>query len=403
MQYALICYDLQLILAPRGSVALHLTVVKLTCNENGVQHTPLGRLPHTARRTIMDPTTTFCPNQHCPARGQTGQGNIGIHSQKAQRFICHACHTTFSARKGTVFYRLRTSVDTVVIVVTLLAHGCPVQAIVAAFGFDERTVAAWWARSGRQGQAVQEYLVEQPRDLGQVQADEIRVKKQGGIVWMALAMMVKTRLWLGGEVSERRDLPLIRRLIERVRRCAACRPLLVCTDGLVSYIRAIRETFRDPIHTGKGGRPRLRPWRHVFIAQVVKPYERRRVVATARRILDGTPARVETLRHRSQGDGVINTADIERLNATCRERLAPLARRCRALARHTLTLEHGMCLVGTVYNFCTYHASLHLAAHATGMAATNRTPAMAAGITDHCWTVRELLAFHVPPPRWTPP
>ncbi len=83
-------------------------------------------------------------------------------------------------------------------------------------------------------------LVEQPRDLGQVQADELRVKKQGGIVWMALAMMVKTRLWLGGEVSEQRDLPLIRRLIERVRRCAAHRPLLVCTDGLVSYIRAIR-------------------------------------------------------------------------------------------------------------------------------------------------------------------
>ena len=72
---------------------------------------------------------------------------------------------------------------------------------------------------------MHEYLVEQPRDLGQVQADELRVKKQGGIVWMALAMMVTTRLWLGGEVSERRDLPLIRRLIERVRRCAACRPL----------------------------------------------------------------------------------------------------------------------------------------------------------------------------------
>ena len=114
----------------------------------------------------------------------------------------------YSARKGTVFYRLRTSADTVVLVVTLLAHGCPVQAIVAAFGFDERTVAAWWARcSGRQGQAVHEYLIEQPRDLGQVQADELRVKKQGGIVWMALAMMVKTRLWLGGEVSAQRDLP----------------------------------------------------------------------------------------------------------------------------------------------------------------------------------------------------
>src|SRR5829696_6000543 len=187
----------------------------------------------------MDPTTVFCPNPHCHARGQTGQGNIGIHAQKEQRFICHACHTTFSATKSTVFYRLRTSADTVVLVVTLLAHGCPVQAIVAPFGFDERTVADWWARSGHQSQAVHEYLVEQPRDLGQVQADELRIKKQGGIVWMAMAMMVKTRLWLGGEVSERRALPLIRRLIERVRRCAACRPLLVCTDGLVSSIRAI--------------------------------------------------------------------------------------------------------------------------------------------------------------------
>src|SRR5437899_2788484 len=285
--------------------------------------------------------------------------------------------------------------NTVSLVVTLLAHGCPLQAIVVAFRVDERTVAAWVRRAGVQGYAVQECLVEQPRDLGQVQADEIRVKKQGGIVWMALAMMVKTRLWLGGEVSEQRDMPLIRRLIERVKRCAARRPLLVCTDGLVSYIRAIRETFRDPIHTGTGGRPRLRRWRHVLIAQVVKRYERRRVVDTERRIVDGTPARVETLRRRSQGDGVINTAYIERLNATFRERLAPLARRCRALARHTLTLEHGMYVVGTVYNFCAPHASLSHA-HKT-------TPAMAAGITDHCWTMPETFPFHVPLSRWAPP
>jgi hypothetical protein len=148
---------------------------------------------------------------------------------------------------------------------------------------------------------------------------------------MALAMMVKTRLWLGGEVSEQRDMTLIRRLIERVRRCAAHRPLLFCTDGLVSSIRAIRETFRDPVQTGQGGRPRLRPWRHVLIAQVVKRYEWRRVVETERRIVDGTPARVETLRRRSQGDGVINTAYIERLNATFRERLAPLAGRWHAI------------------------------------------------------------------------
>ncbi len=344
----------------------------------------------------MDPTTTCCPNMACPARGQSGQGNLGIHSRKDKRFMCTECHKTFSATQGTVFYRLRTSAETVSLVVTLLAHGCPLQAIIVAFGSDERTVADWVARGGDQGQAMQEHLVEQPRDLGQVQADEIRVKKQGGIVWMALAMMVKPRLWLGGEVSAQRDMPLIRRLMERVRRWAARRPLLVCTDGVVSYVRAIRETFRDPIPTGTGGRPRLRRWRNVLIAQVVKRYERRRVVDTERRIVDGTPARVETLRRRSQGDGVINTAYIERLNATFRARLALLTRRGRALARRTLTLQHGMYLIGTVSNFCTPHASL---AH-TGR---GTTPAMAAGITDHCWTVQELLSFHVPPPRWTPP
>ena len=285
----------------------------------------------------MDPASTFCPHLACPARGQTGQGNIGIHSRKDRRFICTQCRKTFAATHGTVFYRLRTSAETIALVVTLLAHGCPVQAIVAALGFDERTVAAWRTRAGRHGQAVQEHLVEQPRDLGQVQADEIRVKTQGGIVWMALAMMVSTRLWLAGEVSAQRDLPLIRRLIARVRACALQRPLLVCTDGLSSYVRAIRETFRDPVQTGRQGRPRLRSWRNVCIAQVVKRYAQRRVVDVERRIVAGTPARVETLRRRAQGDGVINTAYIERLNATFRERLAALTRRGRALARRTLT------------------------------------------------------------------
>src|SRR5712692_9061962 len=213
-----------------------------------------------SEETSMDPTTTFCPNLACAARGQTGQGNIGIHSCKDKRFLCTACHKTFSATKGTAFYRLRTPAETVALVLTLLAYGCPLQAIVVAFGFDERTVAAWFARAGRQTQAVQEHLVEQPRALGQVQADEIRVKQQGKISWMALAITVGTRLWLAGEVSEQRDLGLVRRLLARVRRCATRAPLLVCTDGFRAYPRAIRETFRDPLPTGKPGRPHLQPW-----------------------------------------------------------------------------------------------------------------------------------------------
>jgi hypothetical protein len=283
-----------------------------------------------------------------------------------------------------------------VLVRTRLAHGCPLHAIVVACGCDERTIAVWSARAGHQGQAVPESLVAPPRDLGHVHADALRVKTQGGSVWMALAMMVQTRLWLGGAVSKQRDMPLRRRLIERGRRCAAHRPVVVCTDGVVSSIRAVRETLRDPVHTGMGGRPRLRPWRQVWIAPVVKRCERRRVVATARRMIDGTPARVETRRRRSQGDGILHTADSERHNATFRARLGSLTRRGRALARCTLTLQHGLSLMGTVSNFCTPHASLIPLSGKT-------TPAMAAGITDHCWTVQALLSLHVPPPRGTPP
>jgi hypothetical protein len=135
----------------------------------------------------------------------------------------------------------------------------------------------------------------------------------------------------------------------------------------------------------------------------VKRYAQRRVVDVERRIVEGTPARVETLRRRSQGHGVINTAYIERLNATFRECLASLTRRGRALARRVQTLQHGMYLIGTVYNFCTYHESLRLATPGAGRQCVPRTPAMAAGITDHAWSVHELLSYHVPPPRWTPP
>jgi transposase-like protein/IS1 family transposase len=350
----------------------------------------------------MDLAAVFCPNPDCPARGQTGQGNIGMHSRKDQRFICKQCRKTFTGTKGTTFYRLRTPAQTVSLVLTLLAHGCPLQAIVVAFGFDERTVAAWFARAGRQAQAVQEHLVEQPRALGQVQADEIRVKQQGKISWMALAMAVGTRLWLAGEVSESRDLGLVRGLLARVRRCAARVPLLFCTDGFRAYPRAIREAFRDSLPTGKTGRPRLRVWKRLYIAQVVKHYARRHVVGVTHRILAGSQAQVAQLIERSQGEGVINTAYIERLNATFRERLASLTRRGRALARKRSTLEHGMYLIGAVYNFCTAHESLRVAARVS-QPAIDRTPAMAARITTQCWSIRELLSFQVPPPRWTPP
>jgi transposase-like protein len=355
----------------------------------------------------MDPQTVFCPNPDCPARGQVGEGNIGIHSRKEGRYRCRVCGQTFAARKGTAFYRLRTAEETVTLVVTLLAPGCPVQAIVVAFGLDERTVASWQTRAGAQCQQVQEHLVERPRDLGQVQADELWVKLQGVKVWMAMALQVSTRLWLGGVISQHRDMVLIIGLVQKIRACALPRPLLVCIDGLAAYVRAIRTVFRDPVATGRRGRPHRRPWRGLYIAQVVKQYARRRVVSVQQRLVQGRRAAMERLLARTQGGGKINTAYIERLNATFRARLSRLVRRGRGLARQIPTMEHAMYLVGTVYNFCTFHQSLRVRRRGRPDKAGHRwhlhTPAMAAEITDHRWTVHELLAFPVPPPRWTPP
>jgi transposase-like protein len=353
----------------------------------------------------VDPQTIFCPNSACPASGQVGKGNIGVHSRKERRYKCHVCGKTFAETKGTVFYRLRTAKDIVVVVVTLLAYGCPVQAIVMAFGLDERTVQSWQTRSGKHCQRVHEHVIERPRDLGQVQADEIRAKIQDGILWMAMAIQVQTRLWLGGVLSTSRDMQLIVALMQKVRHSALCRSLLFCVDGCPAYVRAIRHVFREPIRNGQRGRPRLRPWDGIYIAQVVKQYARRHVVAVARRIVQGTRAQIDALLHKTQGGGLINTAYIERLNATFRSRITALIRRGRALARQTTTLYDAMYLVGTVYNLCTYHKSLRVPCHLPNNRRRwlRRTPAIAAGITDHLWTVKELLSFRVPPPPWKPP
>lgn len=133
----------------------------------------------------MDPQEVWCPNLACPARGHTGRVNI--------------------------------------------CWGCPLVAIEHAFGLQPQTIRDWLEVAGQHVEAVHHKLVTQTRDLGHVQADEVRVKTQCGIVWMAMTMMVFTLLWLGGAVSTRHYQHLIRL---RVRVIFAALPSRLIQIGL---------------------------------------------------------------------------------------------------------------------------------------------------------------------------
>jgi len=351
----------------------------------------------------MGPREQFCPNIVCPARGKVGEDNIVVHSRKEARYKCNICGKTFVETIGTPYYRLHYSEALMVIVAALIAHGCPLQAIVAAYHLDERTVMDWQGRVGRHCQRVHEHLVEQPQDLTHVQADEIRVKGQGKVIWLAMALMVSTRLWLGGVVAEKRDEHLILALMRTIRKCALAQPLLICVDGFRAYLQAIARAFRSPLPNGKRGRPQLISWPDIHIGQVIKRYQGKRVIDITRRMARGCLQTAQLLLLKSGGGTKLNTAFIERLNATFRSRLAVLVRRSRALIRNPQTLEPLMYLMGSIYNFCTEHKSLRLPGIVGGHKWIARTPAIAAGLIDHIWTIKELLLFRIPPPQWQPP
>lgn len=355
----------------------------------------------------MNLENIFCPNDDCPARGQIGEGNIHSHSLKEKRCRCTECGKTFAIAKGTPFYRLRTDPQIVIWVIVLLTYGCPLPAIVKAFGLDERTVKNWYQRAGTHCETVHDHVVGQAQlDLKQVQMDEIKAKIYNGYIWIAMAIMVGPRLWLGGELSPTRNKALLRRLTDRVRSTALCRPLVFAVDGLPGYVSSIQESFRSKMpRDGQTGRCKLISWPDIGIVQVIK---RRKPdgLEVERRVVQGQTSMVDRLIQITQSAlGGINTSYIERINATFRQRLSPLARRSRHLARKESTLQAGVYLVGCFYNFCDYHHSLRqqLSLGSYGHTWVQFTPAMAASLSDHQWTATELLTFKVPPPRWTPP
>jgi transposase-like protein len=345
----------------------------------------------------MDPSSVACPILSCRDKGVVGMENIGIHSRVDARYICRTCGHTFAATTNTPFYRLHHPPEVMTLVLTLLVHGCPPAAIVAAFGLDERTVRAWLGRGGTHAALLHNQLSGDTRvEARQVQADEIRVRVRGGAVWAAVALALDSRFWLASAVAPRREGLLVHLLLRRTLAMLAGRAILLAVDGFSAYVTAARALVRVPERTGRRGRPCL-VWPQGFaLAQVVKA-GLQRGAGIVRRIVVGTEATVTSALTASRGGASINTAYIERLNAMLREHLAPLVRRRRAPAHGAAVVEDGLHLLRLAYNWCWAHESLRLRAVGMGRRYLERTPAMAAGLADHSYTLGELLRRPVHP------
>ena len=140
-------------------------------------------------------------------------------------------------------------------VVILLSSGCPKQAIVQAYGLDERTVAEWQQRAGKQCQQVHQAIVAQGKvQAHHVQADEIRAKGRKMGVWMGLASDATSRFWLAGVVSVPRDRQLADRFLQQVRACCqGVQALLGSTDGWGASPNSIMRAYRDKVKRPPGG------------------------------------------------------------------------------------------------------------------------------------------------------
>lgn len=349
---------------------------------------------------MLQPKKEFCSCETCPSKGQVGRGNIIIHDSNRGMFKCKVCGTTFSETKQTMFHGLKTPKDTVILVLTLLTFGCPIQAIVKAFGFDKRTVKSWIIKAGLHCEDLHQHLVVQPQEHGQIQADELQAKCQGFRAWIAMAISVKSRLWLGGVIDRKRSKDLIYNLLAMVAQC--CIPnkeLLITTDGLKTYIKQAIRCFRVSIHTGKKGRPKHQLWENFVLIQGVKSYTKngkRWVCHGVHRLFcaigEWNTLNIKQILKDTQGEApFVNTAYIERINATFRSGISALMRRSRYSLKSMTLLNHWMFLYGTVYNFCTIHQSLKM------------TPAQAAGLTKEVWSIEQILHYKVPCPLWQPP
>jgi len=381
----------------------------------------------------VDTSQHFCPHTGCRYRGWLGLGNLRANGHPSggpwRQFQCTACEGYFLETHGTLFHGKQVAVALIVHVLACLAEGLGIRATARVFEVDPNTVLRWLVEAAEQLTAFSAYCLCEVH-VNQLQLDELyavlSAVKDGDLSeaqairrlsrsphWVWVAIDPESKLLLAVDVGDR-TLAMAQRVVHHVAQVLApdCAPLFL-TDGFREYLTALLTHYGQWVQPsrrqvqGPAPKPRWMPLPHLLYAQVIKTIRRRRLVQVRHRVVFGT---LEAINDVLAPHGWhINTAFVERINLTIRQHVAAVGRRVSTLCKGEDGLLEQLAVFHCYYNFCLPHASIRLPllqpepTHGSGSAKRWRlqTPAMAAGLTDHVWTLREVLLYRVPP--WPQP
>jgi len=371
----------------------------------------------------------FCPHTECDYRGWLGLNNLRANGHPSggpwRQFQCTACDGYFPEHHGTIFHGKQATVELIVRVLACLAEGLGIRATARVFEVAPNTVLQWLMEAAEQLRAFSRYFlcdvhVEQWQldelyvvlralQAGEIGEDEAIQRLERSPSWVWTAMAPESKLPLVIDVGTR-TLEMAQRIVHQVTQVLApgCVPLCL-TDGFKAYTTAILAHFGhwlQPARRQDKGplpKPRWMPLPELLYAQVVKSYRRRRLVGVTHRVVFGTRLAIEQVLARR--GWTINTSFVERLNLDIRQRVAAIGRRVNTLCQGEAGLRDQLALFQVYHNFVLPHASLRqplpVPAVSKGRGAVQVwrpcTPAMAAGVTDHVWSLTEVLCYRVPP------
>jgi len=343
----------------------------------------------------------------------------------AARFRCQVCTVLVSARTGTAYAGIRTDATTYVRGATALAEGMSIRATGRLLSVDKDTVNHWLPVLGAHCQHVLRYFFRRLH-VRECQLDELwtfMAKKEARVtsleklaaiagdawVWIAFSPVDKLVLaWVVGK----RTLCAARQLVAQLKSATDDHIPFFTSDALPHYAEALLDVYgvwMTPPRQGTRGRfphPRRCPPPDLCYAIVVKERKHGRVIHVTTRVVYGTIAQVEAALQVSPVSRTINTYGVERNNLTVRQHARRLGRKGNAFSKEPDYLEHQLTLAFAYYHFVVPHRSVHQRLpHSLPTKGRNGsrkkwkpvTPAMAARLTDHVWTMDELLSFRVPP------